>query len=340
MRWSNPWAFLLFLPLLLLLFWIWWRKQRSPGRSSSQPALTFSSIRKVKHISPSFKTQLLFLPPSLRYLALILMVFALARPQEAGVQLRRHVDGVDILFVLDISESMLIEDMLPLNRLQAAKKTLKEFIDSRVSDRMGLVVFSGEAYTRIPLTLDYGLLLKTVATQQTSRNIRMGTALGVALGSAVTRLRESKAKSRVVILLTDGENNSGTIDPETAVEIAKGYGLRVYTIGIGKDGPTRLPIFRHRAGGKRIKSYIPFYSKVNEELLKFISKQTGGRYYRAEKTKNLQEVFREINSLEKSRFETHSLISYKELFPPYVLTALILCLLSWLMEKLFLRKGP
>ena len=336
MRWANPWAFLLFLPLLFLLFWMWWRKQRA----SSQPALTFSSMQKVKNIPLSLKVQFLFLPHTLRYLALIFMVFALARPQEAGVQLRRHVDGVDILFVLDVSESMLIEDMRPLNRLQAAKKTLKEFIESRVSDRMGLVVFSGEAYTRIPLTLDYSLLLETVASQQTSKNIKMGTALGVALGSAVTRLRQSKAKSRVVILLTDGENNSGTIDPETAVEIAKGYGLRVYTIGIGRDGNTRLPVFRQNPFGKKVKSYIPFYSKVNEKLLKFIADQTGGKYYRAEKTKNLQAVFNEINALEKSSFETNSLISYRELFPPYLLTSLILCLLSWMIEKLFLRKGP
>ena len=307
MRWANPWAFLLFVPLLLLLLLFWWRKQKT-----SEPSLEFSDLKKVKSIPPSLRTQLLFLPNTFRYLACIFMILALARPQEAGVQLRRHVNGVDILLVLDISESMLIEDMRPLNRLQAAKKTLKEFIEGRASDRMGLIVFSGEAYTRIPLTLDYSLLLRTVESIRTSRNIRMGTALGVALGSSVTRLRESKAKSRVIILLTDGENNSGTIDPETAVEIAKGYGLRVYTIGIGKDGPTRLPIFRQLPSGKRIKNYIPFYSKVNEKLLKFIAEQTGGRYYRAEKTKNLQAVFKEINSLEKTRFETNSLISYKE----------------------------
>ena len=338
MRWANPWFFLLFLPLLLLLFWMWWRKQKSAP--SSQPALAFSDIKKVKNLPPSLRVQLLFLPNTFRYLACIFMVFALARPQEAGVQLRRHVDGVDILFALDVSESMIIEDMKPLNRLQAAKQTLKKFIEGRVSDRMGLVVFSGEAYTRIPLTLDYNLLLETVESIQTSRNIKMGTALGVALGSAVTRLRQSKAKSRVVILLTDGENNSGTIDPETAVEIAKGYGLRVYTIGIGKDGPTRLPVFRRNSLGKKIKGYIPFYSKVNENLLNFIAEETGGKYYRAEKTKNLQDVFDEINKLEKSRFETNTLISYKELFHAYVLTSLLLCLLAWIMEKLLFRKGP
>src|SRR5262249_32216463 len=153
---------------------------------------------------------------------------AIARPQRADTKLKRDVEGIDIVIVQDISDSMLIEDMQPENRMVSTKKTIKEFIEGRASDRIGLIVFSGEAYTRVPLTLDYPLLLKSLAEVTTSRNIKMGTAIGVGLATGVARLKESTAKSRVIVLLTDGENNSGTIDPDTAIEIAKGYGIRVY----------------------------------------------------------------------------------------------------------------
>src|SRR5690606_20888956 len=220
-------------------------------------------------------------PFALKILALIFVVVALARPQEASTQIKKNVEGIDIVIALDISDSMLIEDMKPVNRLEASKKTIAEFIKGRTSDRIGLVVFSGEAYTRVPLTLDYKLLLENLSEVKTTRNIKMGTAIGVALANAVGRLKESTAKSRIIIFMTDGENNSGTIDPETALDIAKGYGVKIYSIGIGRDGQAQLPVIMEDAFGRKIKRYRPMHSQINEDLLSRFATETGGKFWRA-----------------------------------------------------------
>ena len=210
MVWHNPEAFLLLLPLLGILFYQWWNRNKKAGVKFSSALL----IPKQK----SVRVYLSVVPSVLQLLALVLFIIALARPQKSDEVTKRNVEGIDIMITLDISDSMVIEDMPPLNRLECAKETIREFVKGRISDRIGLILFMGESFTKTPLTLDYNLLVDELASIQPSRTIKMGTAIGVALANAVARLKDSKAKSRVIIFLTDGENNSGTIDPETALE--------------------------------------------------------------------------------------------------------------------------
>ena len=216
--WATPWAFALLIPLVVLWLWTTFRNKKA--------SVTFSRIRLFKEAGITLRARLAKLPTFLQALALILATIALARPQKSDTKVTRHSEGIDIMVALDVSDSMLIEDMQPQNRLEASKKTIREFVMNRVSDRIGLLVFSGESYTRVPLTLDYPILLDSLQKVSTTRNIKMGTAIGVALSNAVARLKDSIAKSRIIIFLTDGENNSGTIDPETALDIAKGYSIK------------------------------------------------------------------------------------------------------------------
>lgn len=334
MSWSTPWAFLLFLPLLAVVAWTIY------NRGKRRPSLQFSGVRYLQKAATSLRSRLIHVPSALKVLAFVLAIMALARPQESSTKVKKNVEGIDIIIALDVSDSMLIEDMLPVNRLEASKKTIREFIDQRTSDRIGLVVFSGESYTRVPLTLDYEMLRKSLQEVQTTRNLKMGTAIGVALANASGRLRNSTAKSRVVILLTDGENNSGTIDPDTALDIAKGYDLRIYTIGMGRDGQAQLPIIGRDAFGRKTKRYQPIHSKINEELLGNLATSTGGKFWRAVNSNALKEVFEEINRLEKTKIDITKYTRYTELFPPYLQIATILYLLSFVFAKTVLRRMP
>ena len=331
--WAAQWAFILLALFPLVLIWLW--VQRGKLRASIQ----FSRTKMFREAGLTIRARLAKLPLILKWLALVLMVIALARPQKADTKVSRDVEGIDIIVALDVSDSMLIEDMEPENRLEASKKTIKEFVMNRISDRIGLVVFSGESYTRVPLTLDYPVLLDSLKKVETTRNIKMGTAIGVALANSVARLRDSQAESRVIIFLTDGENNSGTIAPETALDIAKGYGIKIYSIGMGLDGQTRLPIYID-IGGKRVKRYRPIHSKVNEKLLRQMANETGGKYFRANTSRALDGVFSEINRLETTKIEFHTYVKYAELFPPYVQWALGLYLLSFLLGQTIFRRGP
>jgi len=332
--WNSLWAFGLLIPLAAALAWRWWR------RRSLHPALQYSSLMALKGLARGVRARIAGLPTLLKVAAIVLAVVALARPQRADTKIKRNVEGIDIMIVLDISDSMLIEDMQPENRMEASKQIIKEFIEARFSDRIGLVVFSGESYTRVPLTLDYPLLLKSLAATETARYIKMGTAIGVALANGVARLKDSTARSRVVILLTDGENNSGTIDPETSLEIAKGYGIKVYTIGAGQDGQAQLPIYIDTPTGERIKRYRPIHSTVNDELLGRIASETGGKYFRATTSGALKKVFDEIDRLEKTKIETNQYTRYAELFPPYLQWAIWLYLMALGLGHTFLRRGP
>ena len=333
-QWHSFWAFFLLIPLGLVVWWVYRdRKQR-------RPSIQFSGVSAFAKTTPSIKSYLVKAVAILKVFSLVLAIVALARPQKSDTKVKRNVEGIDIVVALDISDSMLIEDMKPANRLESSKKTIKEFIEGRISDRIGLVVFSGESYTRVPLTLDYGVLLKSLREVQTSRSMKMGTAIGVALANSVGRLKESTAKTRVVILLTDGENNSGTIDPLTALNIAKGYGIRVYTIGMGRDGQAQLPVITKDAFGRRVKRYQPIHSKVNEELLTKLAVDTGGRFYRAINTDSLKGVFQEIDQLEKTKIDVNRYTKYAELFPPYLQWALWLYLLSFVLGRTFLRRVP
>jgi len=334
MTWASLWAFWLLVPLVATVVW------RFIHRRKQIPSIQFSSVALLKEAGQTMRSRLTVLPFILKIIGLALVIVALARPQRADTKIKRNVEGIDIVISLDISDSMLIEDMKPNNRLEASKKTIRDFVKGRLSDRIGLVVFSGESYTRVPLTLDYPLLLNNLKAVQTSRNIKMGTAIGVALANAVSRLKESTAKSRVVIFLTDGENNSGTIDPITALEIAKGFGIKIYSIGMGRDGQAQLPIYIDNGRGGKIKRYRPIHSKINEELLGRLASETGGKYYRAINSRTLEDVFRDIDRLEKTKIEVNQYTKYAELYPLYLKWGLLALLLSAFLGRTVLRRGP
>lgn len=332
--WASPWAFALLLPLALLSVWMWYARRRRTA------TVQFSHLAGFLKVHRGYRARVSWLPVLVKVVALVLAIFALARPQKADTKIKRNVEGIDIMIVFDISDSMLIEDMEPENRLESAKSTIAKFVKGRVSDRVGLIVFAGESYTRVPMTLDYPLLLSNLSEVETAHNMKMGTAIGVALANGVARIKDSTAKSRVIILMTDGENNTGTIDPETALEIAKGYGIKIYSIGVGRDGDSQLPVMVEDVFGRKVKRYRPIHSSVNEELLTKMAKDTGGKFWRATNGEALRSVFREINQLEKTNIETSQLTRYAELFPPYLKWAVIFYILAVFIGSTVLRKGP
>lgn len=332
MTWGQPFAFILFIPLIAIVYLNYTRRQKILG------SMQYSSVKNLR--MKTSRVYFVEVPLFLKVLAAIFMILALARPQKANVTMKNNVEGIDIMIALDVSDSMLIEDMKPENRLESSKETIKNFIKGRVSDRIGLVVFSGESYTRVPLTLDYPLLLKSLREVTTTRNMKMGTAIGVALANSVARLKDSTAKSRVIIFLTDGENNSGTIDPETALDIAKGYGIKIYTIGMGKDGDAQLPVYIQTPDGRKIKQYQPMHSTVNTQLLTKMAEDTGGKFYRATTSNSLRGVFSDINRLEKSKIEVNKYTEYEELFQFFIEWAFIFLLISFVLGGSWLRRNP
>lgn len=333
MSWYSPWAFLLIPFVVALVAWAYWRSRKR------SPTVQYSSLSLLKGIPRPLRTQLMWLPTFVMLGALVLIVVALARPQHADTKVRKNVEGIDIMMVIDVSDSMLIEDMKP-NRLVASKEILKEFVRKRPNDRLGLVMFSGEAYTRVPLTLDHKILLESIEAIKISRNIKMGTAIGVALATGAGRLKESTAKSRVMVFMTDGENNSGTIDPETALDIAKGYGIRIYSIGAGVDGDAQLPIETIDAFGRKVKRYQPIHSTVNDELLGKMAGDTGGKYYRATDNASLKKVFEDIDRMEKSKIDVNQYTKYAEMYEPWLMWGILLFLLSWFLQVTVFRKVP
>lgn len=334
MIWKSFWAFSFLVPLILIGLWRWFFKDRI------ESAIGFSLAKEWKNISFGWRPKTVWVPLALWFGAMALAIFALARPQLADTKVKKNIEGIDIFIVLDISDSMLIEDMDPVNRMESAKETIKKFIKGRISDRIGFMVFAGESYTRVPLTLDYPLLLKNVEQVQPSTNIKMGTAIGVALANGVGRIKDSKAKSRVVIFLTDGENNTGTIDPDTAVDVAKGYGIKIYSIGIGKDGEAQLPVYVQDAFGRKIKQYRPMHSSVNDELLGRMAKETGGKYWRASTGDQLREVFKSIDNLEKTKIETNQYTRYEEKYLSWLQLAIWLMVASLFGQVALWRKSP
>lgn len=272
------------------------------------------------------------LPFVLRILALSMTIIALARPRSSEEVEKIDTEGIDIVMAMDVSTSMLARDFTP-DRLEASKDIAIEFIAQRPSDRMGIVVFAGESFTQCPLTTDRATLINLMKEIQTDL-IEDGTAIGNGLATAVARLKDSDAKSRVVILLTDGVNNRGEITPQTAAEIAGTYGVRVYTIGVGANGVAPYPVMT--PWGLEVRN-IPV--EIDEALLRDIAEQTGGRYFRATDNAKLMEIYEEINKMEKVRTTVDSFPVYKELFPRYALIALIALLLEILLVVL-IRKMP
>lgn len=322
---KNPellWLGLVLLPLIVH-YVLLQRRNRAQFR--------FSNVAGAKAAKDNFKSKLIHAPFVLRCLAITLIVVVLARPQSTSSWQDVSTEGIDIVMALDISSSMLAEDFKP-NRLEAAKKVAKKFIGNRPNDRLGLVVFAGESFTQCPLTTDHSVILNLFQDVK-SGMLEDGTAIGMGLATSVKRLKDSEAISKVVILLTDGDNNSGSIAPGTAAEIAKEFGVRVYTIGVGTRGTAPVP-FTDPFGRTR---YQDMEVKINEELLTRIADMTDGKYFRATDNASLEAVYAEIDELEKSKIDVTEYRKRKEEFLPFAIIALALLGLELLLKQTILR---
>lgn len=318
--------YLLVIPVLLVAHYVW---MELSGRN---PHMRVSVAAPWKTQGPSVLAVLRHLPFVLRTLALCAIIVAIARPRSSTEVEKIDTEGIDIMLAMDVSTSMLARDLTP-DRISAAKDIAIEFISQRPSDRMGIAVFAGESYTQCPLTTDRATLINLMKEVQTDL-IEDGTAIGNGLATAVARLADSDAKSRVVILLTDGVNNCGSVAPITAAEIAKTYGIRVYTIGVGANGMAPYPVMT--PWGVEMQQVKV---EIDEELLKGIAEGTGGRYFRATDNTKLSEIYGEINKMETARTTIDSFPVYKELFGRFAVIALV-CLLLELVIKLLLRRLP
>ena len=318
---------LLAIPAALVVHYIYLElAQRHPHlRVSSSVPWTVSGT--------SFMAVLRHLPFLLRTFALVMIVIAIARPRSSTEMERIDTEGIAIVLAMDVSTSMLARDLTP-DRINASKDIAIEFISQRPSDRMGIVVFAGESFTQCPLTTDRATLINLMKEIQTDL-IEDGTAIGNGLATAVARMKDSDAKSRVVILLTDGVNNRGEISPQMAAEIAKTYGIRVYTIGVGKEGMAPYPVMT--PWGVEVQNVKV---EIDEKLLAEIADSTGGRYFRATDNTKLAEIYSEINKMEKARTTVDSFPVYKELFGLYALLALLALLLEFFIDRFVLRRLP
>lgn len=323
---ANPEFFwlLLLLPLMLLWYWYWNKK--------SQANVTFSSTIAFKK-TKSWSDALYHLLFVLRMIAIALIVVALARPQTHSENAKTKItDGIDIVMAIDVSASMLSQDLKP-NRFEALKKVASQFVKDRPNDRIGLVIYAGESYTKTPVTTDKSIILNALS-EITYGQIEDGTAIGMGLATAVNRLKESKAKSRVIILLTDGVNNTGFIDPQTAAELAAEYGIKVYTVGIGTNGMALSP-YALNADGSII--YRMQQVDIDEPLMKKIAQVTKGRYFRATNNQKLQQIYDEINQMETTKIEEFKYTEVDEKFRWWVLVAGFLLLLEFVLKHTLLR---
>lgn len=318
---------LLVIPALLIVHYIY---LELCGR---RPHLRVSDIRYWKAGGKSVLSYLRHAPMLLRTVALSMIIIAIARPRSSSKMDKIDTEGIDIVLAMDVSTSMLARDFTP-DRISAAKDIAIEFISQRPSDRIGIVVFAGESYTQCPLTTDRATLINLMKEIQTGL-IEDGTAIGNGLATAVARMQGSDAKSRVVILLTDGVNNRGEITPQTAADIAKTYGIRVYTIGVGANGTAPYPVIT--PWGVQMQDVEV---EIDEDLLKGIAETTGGRYFRATDNTKLLEIYSEINKMEKARTTIDSFPVYKELFMDFALVALICLLLEVVFNAFILKRLP
>lgn len=329
-RFANP--EFLFLFILIPLMFIWYLRKTG----SASGTLRFSNLGNIKSISstPSKKYRhILFL---LRLLTISLLIIAFARPQSGTKEEKIITEGIDIILAMDVSSSMLAEDLARhKNRLDVTKEVAGQFITERTNDRIGMVVFSGKSFTQCPLTLDYGILLKFLKEIEIGM-IEDGTAIGMSIANCVNRLKNSKAKSKVVILLTDGRNNRGELDPVTAAQIAKTLNVRIYTIGAGKHGEALYPVDDPFLG----KRYVPMKVDIDEDVLKKIAEITGGQYYRATDKQSLAKIYREIGELEKTKIEVKEFTRYTELFVNFLAAALVILLLEIILANTRFRKIP
>lgn len=324
---ANP-EFLWFLLLVPLLgTYYWWR------RRSIVPEIQYSSLRPFTTAGQSIRERLKYLPVVIRMLALVLLIIAFARPQSTMSKENVTTEGIDIVLVLDISGSMLAEDFVP-NRLVAAKDVASEFINGRTNDRIGLVIFSAESFTQCPLTTDY-VVLRNLLREVKNGMIADGTAIGLAIANGVNRLKDSKAKSKVMILLTDGVNNRGEIDPITAAKVAATFGIRVYTVGVGAEGQAPFPV--QTPFGIR-KQLVPV--ELDEKTLTSVASMTGGKYFRATDNRKLKAIYLEIDKLERTKIEVTAYRKHTDHFLAWLFGGLMLLLAEIGLNTTVLRKIP
>ena len=322
---DQPWFFTLFALLPVLIVWYAFKNNKQQG------VMMISDVG-AKGLG-SLKTTLRHLPFVIRLLALSCIIIALAKPQTKYELQQSEGEGVDIVLCIDVSGSMTAQDFQP-NRLEAAKSVAADFVNRRPADRIGVVIFAGESFTQCPITTDHPVLLNAIENIHNGL-LEDGTAIGSGLGTSVDRLRNSKTKSRIIILLTDGENNGGLIDPKTAKEIAKAFAIKVYTIGVGTEGYAPQPV--NTPLGVQMQSTKV---TIDEKLLKEIAGETGGKYFRAKDNESLSKIYTDIDALEKSKVEISTLSRYTEKFFPFVMAALALLLLEILLRYLVFRKFP
>ncbi len=325
MEFANPkllWLLLL-VPALILWYVLRHKKQEA--------ALSFSYLNGFVELPKTWKAYLRHLLIALKIAALSLLIVALARPQSSSTNSTSNIEGIDIVMAMDVSGSMLARDLKP-DRLSAAKRVASDFVIDRPGDRMGLVIFSGETFTQVPLTTDHGVMLSMLAEMKNGL-IDDGTAIGDGLATSINRLKDSEAVSKVIILLTDGMNNAGSVDPYSAAEMAKLYNIRVYTNGVGTYGTAPYPM-QSPFGGTVIQQVKV---EIDEKLLTTIANSTGGKYFRANNNQKLDEIYQEIDKLERSKIEVTEFRRLHEEFYPFVALALALLLMEFLLRKTIFR---
>jgi Ca-activated chloride channel family protein len=327
MSFHNPTYLLLLLVLIPLIIWYVLRQ------SKSEADFQISGLRLVEKIPVSKKIYLRHLPFVLRLLAITLIVIVIARPQSSNSWQDQTTEGIDIIIAEDISGSMLAKDLKP-NRLKAAKNVAIDFIQGRPNDNIGLVVFAGESFTQCPLTTDHDVLINLFNSVDFGM-IEDGTAIGSGLANAISRIKDSKAKSKVIILLTDGSNNAGDIAPETAAEIARNFGIRVYTIGIGTHGTAPYPVMTPFGIQYQNQEVV-----IDEDILKSIAQVTGGSYFRATDNRKLEAIYQQIDKMEKTKIEVKEFSKKNEMYFIFALLALVLIITEIVLRNTLLRKIP
>ena len=324
MTFANPEYLFLLLLLLPIVGWYIYELRKSDA------SVQVSDTRVLAAQPKSIRIWLLHVPFVLRIAVITLISIALARPQLTNKWSSQSTEGIDIMMALDISGTMLAEDLRP-NRLEAAKKVASDFVIARPNDQIGLVVFAGESFTQCPLTTDHAVLVNLFQSVEYGM-VEDGTAIGLGLANAVNRMKDSETKSKVIILLTDGSNNRGDIDPQTAAEIAKTYGIRVYTIGVGSYGQARVPV--QTPIGKQ---YITMDNEFDETTLRSIAETTGGQYFRAKDNTSLKAIYDQIDQMEKTKLRVREFSKHTENFMPFLYAALICLLLELIIRYFVLR---
>ena len=319
----------LFLLLLLIPYIVWYIMKRK----NTEVSIQVSDTRVYEHAPKSYKYYLLHVPFVLRLAALTMLIIVLSRPQSTNSWQNSEIEGIDIMMAIDVSTSMLAEDLKP-NRLEAAKEVAAEFINGRPDDNIGITLFAGESFTQCPLTVDHAVLLNLVKDIKCGL-IEDGTAVGMGIANAVTRLKNSKAKSKVIILLTDGTNNRGDISPLTAAEIAKSFGIRIYTIGVGTNGTAPYP---YPIGGTV--QYVNLPVEIDEKTLTQIAGTTDGDYFRATSNSKLKEVYEQIDKLEKTKLNVKQYSKREEEYRWFALAAFLCVLVEILLRSTILKKIP